>query len=55
MKEHIKKNAHQYRLLGLLVILNPFSTMEMLVMAIGVVIIYNGASNLWIESRYRKL
>jgi len=42
-------------ILGLLVILNPFSTMEMLVMAIGVVIIYNGASNLWIESRYRKL
>ena len=42
-------------ILGLLVICNPFSTMKMLVMAIGVVILYNGASNLWIESRYRNL
>ena len=41
--------------LGLLVVFNPFSTMEMLVMAIGIVIIYNGVSNLWIESRYRRL
>ena len=41
--------------LGLLVIFNPFSTMELLVMAIGVVTIYNGVSNLWIETRYRKL
>lgn len=41
--------------LGLLILFNPFSTMEMLVAAIGVVILYNGASNLWIESRYRKL
>ena len=41
--------------LGLLVMCNPFSTMEMLVMAVGIVIIYNGVSNLWIESRYRKL
>ena len=41
--------------LGLLIVFNPFSTMEMLVMAIGAVILYNGASNLWIESRYRKL
>ena len=41
--------------LGLLVVFNPFSTMEMLVVALGVVILYNGVSNLWIESRYRKL
>jgi len=41
--------------LGVLVICNPFSTMEMLVMAIGIVVAYNGLSNLWIESRYRKL
>ena len=41
--------------LGLLVVFNPFSTMEMLVMALGIVILYNGVSNLWIESRYRKL
>ena len=41
--------------LGLLITFNPFSTMEMLVMAIGFVIIYNGVSNLWIESRYKKL
>lgn len=40
--------------LGLLVVFNPFSTMEMLVTAIGIVVIYNGASNLWIESRYRR-
>lgn len=41
--------------LGALIAFNPFSTMEMLVAAIGVIILYNGASNLWIESRYRKL
>ena len=41
--------------LGLLVALNPFKAMELVVVAIGAVIIYNGASNLWIESRYRKL
>ena len=41
--------------LGLLVALNPFKAMELVVVAIGVVIIYNGASNLWIDSRYRKL
>ena len=41
--------------LGLIIVFNPFSTMEMLVAAIGVVILSNGASNLWIESRYRIL
>ena len=42
-------------LLGLLILFNPFSTMEMLVAAIGGIILYNGISNLWIESRYRNL
>lgn len=42
-------------LLGLVMVFNPFSTMETLVAAIGVIMLYNGASNLWIESRYRKL
>ena len=41
--------------LGLLMVFNPFSTMEILVAAIGAVILYNGISNLWIDSRYRKL
>ena len=41
--------------LGLLVMFNPFSTMEMLVVAIGVIIIYNGVSNLLIELGYRKI
>lgn len=40
---------------GLLVIFNPFSTMEMLVVAIGAISIYNGASNLIIERGYRGL
>ena len=42
-------------LFGVVVILRPFSSMEMLVAAIGVVLLYNGASNLWIESRYRSM
>ena len=41
--------------LGLLMVINPFSAMEVVVMAIGAVILYNGISNLWIDSRYRKL
>ena len=41
--------------LGLLIMLNPFSTMEVLVVAIGVIIIYNGVSNLLIELGYRKI
>ena len=41
--------------LGALIILNPFSTMEMLVIAIGVIIIYNGVSNLIIEMGSRKV
>ena len=42
-------------LLGLVMVFNPFSTMEMLVAAIGGVILYNCLSNLWIESRYRHM
>lgn len=41
--------------LGVLIVLNPFSTMESLVMAIGIIIIYNGVSNLLIELGYRKI
>ena len=41
--------------LGGLIMLNPFSTMEMLVVAIGIIIIYNGVSNLLIELGYRKI
>lgn len=41
--------------LGVLIMLNPFSTMESLVMAIGIIIIYNGISNLLIELGYRKI
>jgi len=41
--------------LGLVVLFNPFSTMEMLVVAIGVITVYNGVSNLLIEAGYRKM
>lgn len=41
--------------LGLLIMLNPFSTMQVLVVAIGIVCIYNGASNLFIDSGYRHM
>ena len=41
--------------LGLLIMFNPFSTMEMLGVAIGAIIIYNGVSNLLIEMGYRKI
>ena len=41
-------------LLGVLVILNPLKPIEWAVMGIGLVLIFNGATNLWIGSRYRK-
>ena len=41
--------------LGFLMILNPFSTMEVLVTAIGIISIYNGASNLLIDLGYRRM
>lgn len=60
-----KSNYHRWKaslvmavltiVLGLLIVLNPFSTMEMLVVAIGVIIIYNGVSNLLIELGYRNI
>lgn len=40
--------------LGIFLLVFSFSAMKMAVMAIGGVCVYNGASNLWIESRYRK-
>lgn len=39
---------------GLFLILFSFSAMKAAVMVIGGIFIYNGASNLFIESRYRK-
>lgn len=42
-------------LFGMVIIARPFKTMEMLVAGIGVALLYNGISNLWIESRYRSM
>ena len=42
-------------LAGLFLLLFAFGAMKAAVMVIGGVLVYNGASNLWIESRYRKL
>lgn len=41
-------------LAGLFLLLFAFSAMKAAVMVIGAIFVYNGASNLWIESRYRK-
>lgn len=41
-------------LLGLFLIFFAFGAMKAAVMVIGGIFIYNGASNLWIESRYKK-
>ena len=41
--------------LGLFLVVFAFSAMEVAVMVIGGVFVYNGVSNLWIESRYRKM
>ena len=41
--------------LRLLMLFNPVTTMEMLVVAIGIIIIYNGISNLLIDLGYRKI
>ena len=37
--------------LGIIVLLNPFSTMKVLIMAVGVMLIYNGASSVFIHTR----
>ena len=42
-------------LLGLFVFFHAFSVMKAAVMVIGGIFVYNGASNLWIESRCRKV
>lgn len=39
---------------GLFLLFFAFSAMKVAVMVIGGIFVYNGASNLWIESRYRK-
>ncbi len=41
-------------LLGAFLVFFSFSAMQVAVMAIGGVFVYNGVSNLWIESRYKK-
>ena len=42
-------------LLGLFLLVFAFSAMKAAVMVIGGAFVYNGVSNLWIESRYRKM
>ena len=39
--------------LGLFLLVFAFSAMKIAVMVVGGVLVYNGASNLWIESSYR--
>ena len=41
--------------LGAFLLFFAFSAMKAAVMVIGGIFVYNGASNLWIESRYRKM
>jgi len=41
-------------LLGLFLVVHAIGAMKAAVMVIGGVLIYNGASNLWIEARYRR-
>lgn len=40
---------------GAFIFFHAFGVMEAAVMVIGGILIYNGASNLWIESRYGKI
>ncbi len=42
-------------LAGGFIFFHAFGAMKAAVMVIGGILVYNGASNLWIESRYRKL
>ncbi len=42
-------------LLGLFLLFFAFGVMKTAIMIIGGILVYNGASNLWIESRYRKM
>lgn len=41
--------------LGVFLVFFAFSAMKAAVMVIGGVFVYNGVSNLWIESRYKKM
>ena len=41
--------------MGLFLLVFAFSAMEVAVMVVGGVFVYNGVSNLWIESRYKKM
>lgn len=42
-------------ILGLIILSNPFRALTAPVVVVGLVFLYNGVSNLWIESRYRKM
>ena len=42
-------------LLGLAILSDPFRAITAPVVVVGVVFLFNGISNLWIESRYRKM
>ena len=42
-------------LLGLFLLFFAFGVMNTAIMIIGGILVYNGVSNLWIESRYRKM
>ena len=39
---------------GIVVVSNAFGIAKSIAVILGAVLVYNGASNLWIESRYRK-
>lgn len=41
--------------MGLFLLVFAFNAMEVAVMVVGGVFVYNGVSNLWIESRYKKM
>ena len=41
--------------LGLFLLVFAFKAMEVAVMVVGGVFVYNGVSNLWIETRYKKM
>jgi len=40
---------------GIFLLVFAFSAMKAAVMVIGGVFVYNGVSNLWIESRYKSM
>ena len=41
-------------ILGILILANPFSTMSLLIMVVGGILIYNGVTSLWIGTRKKR-